>query len=565
MKKKIIFTSLMLTSSASWATIDTMVDRNIVEQGQNINLTIIVPSISANPDLSPLQKDFQIVGKSTSSQTSIVNGSINSQTSIRISLVPNHLGKITIPAIKIDKDSTKSIQIEVTKNNTTKSANIPDKALFLKSSLDKTTSYIGVPVVLSIKLYVSLNVGNLNLSPFQIDGAHIDKLNEPNQYQSEANGRPYMVLEQKFLVTPDKAGKISIPEIQLNGSMASNNPMGLGVATGQSFNLQTSPLFLEVKDAPKNINPNEWLPAKNVTANEIWSEKSNQITVGEPITRTVTINADGVNASVIPELDFTKVNDTNIYPDKTISDTKNSNSGVSSNKVFKIVYIPTKSGELKFPETKINWFDINNNQEKTITLPAKTFRVVGEIKKNTFINNTKQVSSENYTAKTKKTNLWEYISYMIGGLWILTIAIFFIYRRKKQQSRDKINNKNESIKSDSLTHETTTVKKKAPIIVKSSIDESCQSKDIYCLNKALIDWANTNFDTKIKTIDKIKSLVHNQDIHNIIDDLNAALYDNKSFNKFEEINTLINSYKKTNLLAKKTKGELPKMYPFDVK
>lgn len=563
MNKKILVTSLILLSVNSWATINAMIDKTIVEQGQAINLTITVPSMGANPDLSPLQKDFQIVGKSTSSQTSIVNGSVSSQTNITLSLMPNHTGKIVIPAIKVDKDSTKAITIEVTKNSSSKTANLPDKALFLKTSLDKTTSYIGVPVTLSVKLYLTLNLGNLNLSPFQIDGAHYEKLNEPSQYQSEANGRPYMVVEQKFLVTPDKVGKITIPNIQLNGAIASNNPTGFGLATGQPFSLNSNPITLNVNDIPDGIDASEWFPAKNVTVNEVWSEKNIKATAGDPITRTITINADGVSATSIPEFDFTKIENANIYPDKTVSDTKNTNNGINSNKTFKIVYIPTKNGELKFPEVKIRWFDINTNQEKSETLPAKTFTITGatEHKKSNKIATNRDVSQN---TNNSKSNLWQYISYTIGILWIATMAVFFIRRKRK------------AIKTTNETHEDINVScedndKPNKIISKSknsnlSIANARTNKDIHQLNSALIDWANTEFNTKIHTINQIKRLCNNSDINKLIDELTESLYNNKKFNNFDKINQIVNEIslnKKTS--NKASKNSLPKIYPFDIK
>ncbi|MDD3266258.1 MAG: BatD family protein [Burkholderiales bacterium] len=561
MNKKIIVTSLMLISANSWAAINAIIDKTIVEQGQPVNLTITVTSIGASPDLSPLQKDFQIVGKSTSSQTSIVNGSVSSQTNISLSLIPNHSGKVVIPSIKIDKDVTKPITIEVTKNSNAKTANLPDKAIFLKTSIDKTSSYVGVPVILSVKLYLSLNLGNLTLSPFQIDGAHYDKLNDPSQYQSEANGRPYMVVEQKFLVTPDKVGKIIIPTIQLNGAIASNNPAGYRLAAGQAFSLNSEPISLNVKDIPNNIDASEWFPAKNVVVNEIWSEKNITATAGDPITRTVTINADGVSATSIPEFNFTKIENANIYPDKTISDTKNTNTGVNSSKIFKIVYIPINNGEVKFPEVKIKWFDIDSNQEKTAILPAKVFHITGAIEHK----KTDKIDTKNNISQTQndaKSNLWQYISYVIGFLWLATMVIFFILRKNKNLKKAKDLNESDNTKSEIITKPNKISTKNKDLDL--DVAKACTNKDIYKLNLALIKWANIQFKTTIHNINQIKPLASDHNLNTLIDELLAALYNDKKFDKFNEINILINniSHAKKKKMAK---NSLPEIYPFDIK
>lgn len=564
MKKKIILTTIFLSLNSAWAVITASVDRTQVNIGQSFNLTLNVPSSSSRPNLQVLNKDFQIVGTSSSSQTTIINGNINSQNNIIITLVPKNTGKLTIPSITVDNDSSKPISITVSGSSQGEVNGIANKKLILKTVLDKSTSYIGVPVILSVKLYYAMNLSNLSLSPFQIEGADIEKSGAPIQYQSKDNGRDYQVVEQRFTITPNRVGKINIPAIQLNGVAANNSMLGLSIVTGQPISVTSNVLSLTIKDTPDNVEPSKWFPAKSVNVNEDWSEKSASVNIGEPITRTITINAAGIGGNSIPELNFSKVAGVNIYPDKSKPETNNQDGEIKGSKTFKFVYIPTQDGEVKIPEITIPWWDISNNKENKITLSAKSYQVIGKLSTNSAnkIESSKAILSTN----TNKFDIWKYISYGLSAIIVTGLAWLLVKRKRKSINAPEQFNSNtpvditETLNTNALEESIKSSSKQS----NQSLSTACKQQDINAVKLAIYDWANSKYDKKFYSLNEIALHIGNSSLKEILSELEAAIYNGKSFTNYHQLSDLISVIDNTKPI-KVNKHELPEIYPFKTK
>ena len=133
----------------------------------------------ANADLTPLKKDFDVLGTSTGSSIQIINGSMSSTTTLSLQLSPNRSGKMQIPAITWDGESTRPIAIEVS-NDITPSQNQSANAgisnhIFFESHLDDQAIYYGGAKLLTVRLYTdqpltqanSPHEGNLPLDQIQ--------------------------------------------------------------------------------------------------------------------------------------------------------------------------------------------------------------------------------------------------------------------------------------------------------------------------------------------------------------------------------------------------------------
>ena len=108
---------MFCASAASRAALRAEIDRQTVQEGDTLTLTIRSDQAQSQerPDVSPLRKDFVVLGTSTSSETSIVNGSRSDSTSWQIQLQPLHTGTIDIPPIAVGNEQTAAIEIDVTK------------------------------------------------------------------------------------------------------------------------------------------------------------------------------------------------------------------------------------------------------------------------------------------------------------------------------------------------------------------------------------------------------------------------------------------------------------------
>lgn len=546
MNKKLIFATLFLASSCVWATVPATVDRTQIEAGQSFTLTINLPSSSDNPDLSILNKNFEVLGTSSSSQTSIINGKISSQNTLSVSLMAKNSGAIVIPPIKVGNDLTNAIKISVAAQAANQTGGKNNSSVYADTNLPKQNIYAGVPFIYTVRLHFNVGLSNVGLEPINIDHAQVQLQGKPTQYRANENGRPYEVAEQKFLITPSKSGQLNIPSIKLKGIINTGNNIIPGIINGQPFAAQTKPQTVQVKAIPNSIPADEWLPAKKITLKEDWSTNDNTVKVGDPITRTISLEALGVPVNTIPELKFITPTGVNAYPDKSQATSNDQGADIVSTKTFKIAYIATKEGTLQFPEIRVKWWDITTDSLKEATIPARKFTVTNTA---TTSNTASSQAIANHppTTATKspntqgiKNNLWQYLSGLFIALWVITIMVLVKVMRKrgKKQASEPIETQQ---KVESKTQPTKLVQATPQTM---SINSACKQQNVQALNNALCLWAKSHGLSKVYTITDVKRLCNNQALHELIDALAAAQYNNHEFNQFSDVNAIVSNVEK---------------------
>ncbi len=575
MNKKVlsfIIASLMMVQAA-YAQVEASVDHANLALGQSLTLTIVLPDSGDKPDLNPLNANFEIYGTSSSSQMSIVNGKTSSQSSYQITLMPKNPGKQVIPALKVGNDMTAAIPIEVTQGGVAsgKQAAGSRRELFADVSSFKQTTYVGVPVVISLKVYIAVSVANLSLEQFDIPNAKFQQQGKSIQYQDTQGNTNYQVVEQKYLVTPTAAGEITIPALKIRGVRAGQNQRGGGffaMMDQQPFVISSKPLTLKVKSTPAGVNPMTWLPANSLNVSESWSQSSHQVKVGEAITRTITINTDGVMASSLPELEFSKPQGVNAYPDKTNSSDVIVGGKLRAHKTFKIAYVPTQAGKIEFPATKVEWWDLKSDTMQHAQIPATSFDVVSDgkttasaVTANTIDDN-KAVASQNTTAKNKNSapkSIWFYISLAIGALWLISVLALVIWwrsRKNANQTPQEVVNKSNPAQTAIIEKITTEKEALNAFVV------ACKNQDVQAMNKALLRFASLHYNRPIYSVSDIKDLNNsNAKLANLIEQFNLALYRDAQFSHFGEFAAEISALTIKKKVVKAKDKSLDEFYP----
>ncbi|MEN9390732.1 MAG: hypothetical protein RL017_29 [Pseudomonadota bacterium] len=534
-KKIILINFFLILANISLAIVPATVDRTNIDFGQSFTLTINVSNSNGTPDLSPLNKDFTIYSSNQNSQTNIINGKYSSISNLIVTLIPNMVGKLIIPPISVGNDHTNPIVINV--NHATNEIN-QNSDMFLSSTINSKNIYVNSPIIYTIKLFFTSTISNLRMQPLNIERAQIQQLGKSNQYQTTQNGKIYQVIEQQFMITPTQAGKIVIPPAQISGvKEQSNNSFFFDQNT--PFSLASKEIDLIAKPIPTSVNSNFWFPANNVTINDNWSNNSNSIKIGDPLTRTITITADGVAADTIPNFTFQAPNDVNSYPDKVISNTTPNGNNVTSTKIFKIAYIPIKSESLIFPAVTINWWDLHSDRLRSIQLPERQIQVLANpnlqsvttaptnltnlVKPqlaNTIINN----------PTSAKVKTWQLTTCVLFIIWLITLGFAINWKRKLQQRVMLDNFKLEQQQQDIIKHKR----------IINEIKNACQMQDLVKINSLLIIWGKNYLnEDKIYNSTDLKKYISDEDFGRIIDKLNLALYKNTKFEDFASIESII--------------------------
>lgn len=375
----VLFLVLLLSLLASplWAAAVASIDRTEVAMDESFRLTLTVSElrIFSQPDLTPLEADFHVLGTSQSSNTSIVNGKLSSSTRWTVQLMPKRPGNTSIPPITIGKEKTHTIEIRVNRRGQG-SATPSDDLVVLEAELSENTVYVTAQVLLTIRVSMAQSA-RFQMEEPELDDAMVQQIGEAS-YQQIRGGRRFQVTEYVFAIFPSISGELVIDSLQLVAEILSNRPRSMfDPMPGQSKRVlrRTDTLTVNVLPAAEGISAADWLPASDVSIKQRWSKDIQQLQVGDSITRTIELKAKGVMASQLPPLFLPNVDGLKLYPDQPTASDDQSASGITGKRVERIAIVATQPGHYQLPEQRVQWWDVNTNKARTATLPALSFDV----------------------------------------------------------------------------------------------------------------------------------------------------------------------------------------------
>ncbi|MDP2028996.1 MAG: BatD family protein [Thiobacillus sp.] len=446
----------VLSYTQASASLQAQVNRNPVAVNESFNLTLLSSdSSSGEPDLSALKRDFDVLGQSKSSSFQIINGQISHNTQWQIGLMAKHAGQLQIPAIPIGAQSSAPINLTVTAANQTGTPQ-QSKNLFLEVSAAPQTVHVQQQIIFTVRLYSALSLGegsSLSDPTFPNMDAVVERLGADHPFEVMRNGQPYSVIERRYAVFPQKSGQFSSAPIVFDGSVVEANKNGGGFMfspfsqSTRQMRLDSKSVAFTVKPVPPGYDIRQWLPASNLQLTEQWSENPPKFTVGEPITRTLTVTANGLTATQLSAMDSGKIDGLKLYPDQPTLKNSQDGNGIIGTREQKIAYIPTRAGNITLPAIEIKWWNVNTNQAEVARLPARSLTV--------FPGSPNQVSApppsspllttEAPASTTLSSNVpqssgvlvsgsqrwWPWLALLLGTGWLITLLAWWWRAHKK--------------------------------------------------------------------------------------------------------------------------------------
>jgi len=398
---------LLMTSQSVWADVGARLDRDRIYAGDTVTLTIEVEGrdSGSKPDLSALNADFTILGTGTSQQIRIINGERSEKRELRVELDPKHSGTLTIPPLTVGNSSTPALTLEVREQPAADDAAAAGQPVFLQTEMEpaETSPYVQQQVLLTTRLYYRVPLVEGSFDAPQPENAVIERLGEDSQYQTTVNDQHYQVIERHYALFPQQSGTLSIPPVTFTGrviSPSSRRTSGSRVNTmmerffggnpfddsffsstpfgdpGKRIRVRSQPLTLEVQTRPDGYSGRHWLPGEQLTLRDSWMQGPPEFRVGEPVTRTIRIEARGLEAAQLPVIEVSKIPGMRLYPEPPVRQNRTDGSGVFGYSEQSIAYVPSQPGKLTLPEIRIDWWDTASSQQQTAVLPAWEINVL---------------------------------------------------------------------------------------------------------------------------------------------------------------------------------------------
>ncbi len=559
-----ILLSLLSLSSIA-ANITVQVDRDPIAINESFKIIFEADeSINATPDFSALQQDFEILNRNRSSNVQFINGSISKQTRWVLSAISKRTGTLTIPSIRFDNDISPVISVTVYETGNSSTAASDNKELFIQVEATPITAYVQSQILYTIRFYRAININGASMSEPSFDGAEVvtQKLGDDSSFETQVNGRRYVVIERSYALFPQQSGELTINPISLDVQVpviarGVFDPFGQNSTTKR---IKSKNIELDINPIPAIAQGDSWLPANELHLTENWSQDPAEFVVGEPITRTLTLKAEGLTAAQLPSLAMQDSRSYKAYPDQPRLNDKRGSRGISGTRQEKIAIIPTQPGQLTLPEINIQWWNINSGQMETATLPARTIQVSPGVSPTTQTQAPDMPQTdiatlepalsqtENIGIVKQESGLFTVLSLVFGLGWLITATAWFVSKRKE-------NNQIKDLKISTQLSPTRSLS--------NGVKQACADNNPTQAKTELLNWSQAYWpDNPPTNLSDIGKRLDEQTQHEL-ERLNLALYglDKQTWQGAALWQSISNAVKTRKVKPKKDENILVPLYP----
>lgn len=443
---------LALAGAPAGAAIKAYVDNSQVAPGQTIQLTLQRDGqTDSQPDLSPLEKDFDVLGESTSSNIRIINGQVSSGTELDITLSPKRSGKLTIPSISWGADQSPPLTVNVAPGaggGQGAKGTVPS-SVFLTTDVEPKQPYVLAAVHLTVRVYAAATLYRPSLDFSSSHDVLVQQIGDDQNSTVEKNGESYSVVTRHYLLFPQHSGHITIDGPTLSAEVASssrsaNDPFSsffggpFGLTTTQPIEVHGDPIVLNVQPRPASATAAPyWLPARSVTLQADWQPHNLRANTGDPVTVNLKLQAVDLAAAQLPDLSslLSLPPGLKVYPEQAkLTDTAQGGT-VEGTRDQTIALIADQPGHYTFPSLHLTWWDTRANRPRQVTLPARTLVITpapgspAPAVPAPAVPVTRPAAPQAVHAQPASSSPWQWVSLGLGVLWLGTVGGWILSRR----------------------------------------------------------------------------------------------------------------------------------------
>jgi hypothetical protein len=455
-------------------------DRNRITEGETVMLTFITDDARQNleSDFSALEQDFRILDRRSETQLSIVSGRQEAVVRLLLTLEPKAAGEALIPALSFGSDETRALIVKVDPAPQLEPGSQPPVFIEVEVLPPEGPFFVHAQFGLIVRVFYQQNLTEAAISQPEPSPAVV-RLMQETPYQAERGGERYRVLERNYAVFPERSGELVIPPMQLTGRLVERRTSSVWqpAARGRRVQVESEALLLNVEPKPAEFAGSEWQPAREYRLTQQISS-GDALKVGEPVTRTVIVDAVGLEENMIVEPVWPEVANARIYPDQPQGITRDDGQWVLGHKEFRYAVVPEKEGELVLPELKMEWWDTVNNRAQTAVLPSQAIVVRPSLllpaPAQAPLNPGLTSGTPSGLSMAGVAGYWRWLALLFAALWVLTLVAVFVLWRKmpgKENAGGGMNVADQK-ESDML----------------AAIEKACKASDRRAARQSLLHW-----------------------------------------------------------------------------
>jgi len=499
----LLLSALFHTAASFGATITAEVSRNPVAIDESFELTFTAEgSVDAEPDFSPLEQDFQILQRSQNQSIQMINGRYSRNTRWLLSLMAKRTGKLQIPTITFGSDRSQPLNLQIQAAPQNKSGN-GGNDIWLEVSVEPQAAYIRQQLIYHVRLFRSVNIADANLSePTSSDpDTIIEQLGDERSYETRRQGKRYLVNEINYAIFPQHSGNMVIeaPVFQARvlqqQSRGHRSPFNVFDQAGPLKRWRSKSISVTVKPAA-DTQGEPWLPAAAVLLSEDWPQEEQKFLVGEPITRTLRLQASGASSNQLPLINARVPDSFKQYPDQPAVQDHKANNGITGIREEKIAIIPTMAGNFTLPGIKVAWWNTKTDSLEMAHLPERHVNVLPapgveqsrSVQPQPVIAESKpsvtpgltdqslpQIAPKGAATTREQDFPYQWLSLFLAMAWLVTIVAWWRHNKKRSLQQN-------------ATAEILSPARKSPKQIRAALKRACMENNTLAARNNLLEW-----------------------------------------------------------------------------
>lgn len=361
---------------AAAAVLVASVDRAHLAVGESFELTLETSDVTVfgRPDTTPLETDFSVGDVRQVNRPASIADDRGASTRWILSLVAHSSGTLTIPSLNVGELRSQPIVVQVLDAPADGPASTAP--VFIQAGLDQDQVYVQAQTILTLRVYHSVALyDDSQFAPPDLGDARVEPLGSRRTYEKVINGVRHGVIETRYALYPQRSGELVLPALMFTATTVASDDNGRP-RPGAPVRVASAPMSLKVLPKPA-LYPADavWLPARSLSLSEVWNPAPETATVGQSLTRTLTLKAEGLSSAQLPPLPDGAMDALRRYADQPRLDDQHTERGMVGSRQEREALVPSRPGRSELPAVEIVWWNTREDHLERTSLPARAIEV----------------------------------------------------------------------------------------------------------------------------------------------------------------------------------------------
>ena len=455
--------------------VEATVDRSTIRENESFNYTVRVEgSVRGDPEISGLDENFDVLNRSTNTRIQILNGRTEQIAEWQYQLMPRQSGTFVIPPAQIAGSVSNAVEIEVL-------AGLPPgdelADIFMEVEAVPTQAYVQSQIIFTLRLFVGVGTGRATLSAPSVDGieAIVERLGEDANFSTVRNGRNFVVRERSYAIFAQQPGSLTIGPVIFEVMVIPNRGFSrVQRYSSDSVQIEVLPAVAPPPEYPQAV----WLPAQRVALSERWSATPDEIEMGIPLTRALTIDADGLLETQLPGLELALADGIRQYADQPELDRSVGPAGLNVQRTERYAVIAQQAGDVELPAVELPWWNVSARQWEVARIEPRTVAVLPSTEAVGPAQEEPVETAAQPQPVIEQSRLAWWLAAFLGVGWMTTLAAWWYTARLRAGAAEAVVGKSRGSSRSAL----------------NQLQRACVVNDPEAARTALLDWASFTAD-----------------------------------------------------------------------